>query len=178
MGKYTNIGRLDKKQQTELFIDFVKSVSALKSPVEAANYIKDLLSEAEVMILARRLQIARLLEDGLTYQQVNKETKASFTTIAKVHWWLQQYGEGYRLVLSRTKQEKVRDNFSPFSRLKRKFPLYFWPQILLKEIVNSANKKEKRRLMAVISKLKEKNKLTQDLEQFLNQQFKNSKKLQ
>lgn len=178
MGKYTNVTRLDKKQQTELFIDFVKSLGALKDSVEAANYIKDLLSEAEVMILARRLQIARFLSEGLTYKEIHNETKASFTTIAKVHWWFQQYGDGYRAVISRTKTKKGKNGYLSLGQMKRSFPLYFWPQILLKEIVKSANKKERERLIAVIKKLKEKNQLSKELERMLMLNSNTGKKLQ
>ena len=179
MGKYTNVARLSRKDQDELFIDFVKSVSALRNSVEAANYIKDLLSESEVLVLARRLQIARLLNKGFTYQEVNNTTKASYTTIAKVQWWLRQYGDGYRLVLERTQKDSERKpEVSGWPQLKRKYPMYFWPQILLSEIIKSANKKEKDRLYAVIKQMKEKTKLSKLIEQILNQDSHSRKILQ
>lgn len=171
MGKYTNVSRLSKQEQNELFLDFVKSIGSLHNSLEAANYVKDLFSEAEVLILARRLQIARLLSEGNSYQQVNKITKASYTTIAKVQWWLKLYGEGYRMVIGR--MEKKRDAESQeWKTLKRKYPLYFWPQILLGEIIKSANKKEKERLQKVITQLKEKSQLSKDLEQMLKKDLK------
>ena len=159
MGKYTNVDRLSKKEQDELFLDFVRSISSLRSSIEAANYIKDLLSESEVLMLARRLQIARLLNAGNTYEQVNKITKASYTTVAKVHWWLKLYGDGYRTVLKRAKNEPKEENLE-WKQLKRKYPMYFWPQILLNEIVKSATHKEKKRLDSVIRQLKEKSRLS------------------
>ena len=177
MGKYTNISRLSKAQRDELFIDFVKSVTSLRNSLEAANYIKDLLTESEVMILSRRLQIARLLDAGNTYEQVNKITKASYTTIAKVHWWLKLYGDGYRTVIKRTKEKTKSENLE-WGQLKRKYPIYFWPQILLSEIVKSANKREKIRLQKVIDQLQEKTKLNKDLELILRQNLNHSKILQ
>lgn len=171
MGKYTNVARLSKKIQEELFIDFVRSIASLNNSVEAANYIKDLLSESEVLMLARRLQIARLLSEGNTYHQIYKITKASFTTIGKVQTWLKLYGEGYRTVIGRT-QKTPKSESSSWSSLKRKYPMYFWPEILLKEIVKSASKREKERLSAVIQRLKEKTSLSKDLQKILEQEFK------
>lgn len=166
MGKYTNVARLSKSEQEELFIDFVRSVSTLHNSVEAANYIKDLLSEAEVLVLARRLQIARLLSEGNTYQQIHKITKASSTTIAKVHWWMNQYGEGYRTVIKRTESRPKQEN-GEWRKLKNRYPMYFWPQLLLEEVVKTANRRERRRLQEVIGKLKEKTRLSKDLEKIL-----------
>jgi hypothetical protein len=50
--------------------------------------------------------------------------------------------------------------------------MYFWPEILLKEIVKSASKREKERLSAVIQRLKEKTSLSKDLQKILEQEFK------
>lgn len=171
MGKFSAYSRLSQSDINELFADFAKALSTLKNSVETANFIKDILSEQEVIMLARRLQIARLLDGGLTYEQIKQAIKASETTIAKVHTWLKLYGDGYRLVLKRTKPERSASEFGQsWQKLKRKYPMYFWPELLLKEIVKSANKKEKQQLVAVIGHLKEKTKLSKELLEILNNQ--------
>lgn len=155
---------MTKSQIHGLFADFAKSLASLHNPVEAANFIRDLLSEQEVVMLARRLQIARFLQNGLTYAQIKKAMKASETTVAKVQTWLKFYGEGYRMVLSRTKSTGSKSDFeSPWNLVKRKHPIYFWPELLLREIVKSANKREKQRLLTVINQMKEKTKLSKEL---------------
>jgi transcriptional repressor NrdR len=70
MGKYAASKRMSRQEQEDLFIDFAKALSSVKNPVESANFIQDLLSEAEVVMLARRLQVARLLLDGCTYEEI------------------------------------------------------------------------------------------------------------
>lgn len=169
MGKYTASKKLSKQEQEELFVDFAKSLASVHNSVEAANFIRDLLSEAEVIMLARRLQIARLLMDGYTYEEIQKEMKASNTTVAKVQTWLNLYGEGYRMIVERTKS-KIKSSADPplsWSRAKRKYPMYFWPELLLKEIVNSANKREQQKLLKVIGALKQKTRLSKDLTKIL-----------
>ena len=44
-------------------------------------------------MLARRLQVARLLMNGYTYEDIEKEMKVINTTIAKVQTWLNLYGD-------------------------------------------------------------------------------------
>ncbi len=164
MGKFTNTRRLSKDQQNELFIRFSKALAAVKNPVEAANFIKDLFSEQEALMLARRLQIAELLNDGLTYEDIRKAMKVSHTTIAKVQTWLSLYGEGYRMVLKRTTEKTKNSELSrPWRTLKKSYPMYFWPQLLLEEIVKTANKREKQKLLNVVNGLREKTKLSNEL---------------
>jgi uncharacterized protein YerC len=161
--------KLNKKQQEELFIRFAKSLALLHGPMEIAQFLKDLLSEVEVLMFARRLQIAELLIAGETYLEISRHMKVSKGTIARVQTWLDLYGEGYRTVIGRLskhdKPGRVPDD--SFARVKRRYPAYFWPQLLLEEIVKSANKREKQRLQKVVSQLKEKTQLSKQLEKLL-----------
>lgn len=170
MGKYTASKRMSRQAQEELFINFAKALSSVRNSVEAANFIRDLLSEAEVVMLARRLQVARLLMNGYTYEDIEKEMKVSNTTIAKVQTWLNLYGDGYRTIVERTKNQVVAKNKEPlsWSKVKKKYPMYFWPELLLKEVVNSANRREREKLLKVVGALKEKTKLSKELMKILS----------
>ncbi len=143
-------------------------MATLGNPSDAAEFLKDLLSEAELLMLARRLQIAELLIEGLTYEQIRKEIKVSFGTIARVQTWLTLYGEGYRKILKRiAKKGKNSAGLSSFDKVKRKYPMYYWPELLLDEIVKSANKREKNRLQKIVEQLKDKTKLSRQLSSLL-----------
>lgn len=156
--------KLTKRQQEELFIKLARAVAYLHNPEEGAQFLKDLLSEPEVFMLARRLQIAELLIEGWTYEQIREELKVGWSTIAKVQTWLGLYGEGYRTVIQRiSKKEPTSGSSQPFSQLKRKYPIYFWPELLLEEIVKAANKREKQRLLKVVHQLKDKTQLSRQL---------------
>ncbi|MBL8030102.1 MAG: hypothetical protein JNN11_02540 [Candidatus Doudnabacteria bacterium] len=171
MGKFTNTTRLSKEEQNQLFITFAESLASLKNPLEAANFIRDLFSEQEALMLARRLQIAELIVEGLTYAQIRHEMKVSENTISRVKTWLELYGDGYRAVLKRiqVKPQVDREIAQPWNKLKRQYPMYFWPTILLDEIIKSANKKEKERLLRVVKSLREKTKLSVELHKLLSQ---------
>ncbi len=170
MSKFSATKKLSKQEQQELFIDFAKAIASVRNSVEAANFMKDLLSEAEVVMLSRRLKIARLLGNGYTYEQIQKAMRVSNTTITKVQTWLNLYGEGYRIVLKRTESKSQEHTDTPLSwaRLKKKHAMYFWPELVLKEIVSSSNKRERDRLIKVVEGLKEKTRLSKDLMKILS----------
>lgn len=177
MAKFKNFKRLSAKDKDELFIRFAQAVATLKNSTEVAEFIKDLLSEEEVWMLARRLKIAELLQEGFTYEQIRNSVKVSDTTIAKVHLWLKTYGNGYRTVISRTKKldPKPVDFNSPWRQLQNKYPMYFWPQIVLRQIVQSANSRERARLSKVVYELKGKTKLARQLENLLFNKYYHSR---
>ncbi len=169
MGKYDAKKHLTKEQQQELFIGFAKALAAIKNPVEAANFIKDLLSEGEVVMLARRLQIARLLLEDCTYQDIQREMKVSNTTIARVHTWLNLYGEGYRVIAGRIKEKPAKsdDGALSWSKVKKRYPMYYWPELVLDEIIRNANAKQRRKLTMALEQMKEKTKLSKELTRLL-----------
>lgn len=159
---------LTKSEKEKLFIEFAEALGTLRSPVEMAQFIKDLLSEHEISMLARRLQIAKLLHQGLTYQEIRETLRVGDGTIIRVQTWMQLFGDGYRTVLERTKHINAENHEkNSWSALKRKYPLYFWPQLLIEEIIKSANQRQKQRLKTVIDQMKEKTKINKELEQLL-----------
>jgi TrpR-related protein YerC/YecD len=167
---YNLTSKLSRGQQEELFIKLARSLAALPTAQESAELLKDLLSESEALMLARRLQIAELLIGGETYATIREETKASPGTISRVQTWLGLYGEGYRTVVKRMKHDQSESHKEvtlSFADAKRKYPMYFWPQLLLEELVKTANAREKARLKKVISQMKEKTQLSRQLNKLL-----------
>jgi uncharacterized protein YerC len=161
---------MSKAEQEDLFIQFAQAIAIIRSPVEAAKFIKDLLSDQEAIMLARRLQIANLLDQGHTYAEIQLAMPVSHPTIAKVQLWLQEFGDGFREVLRKARKNEPKietHEGSEWHRHKKKYPLYYWPSLLLEEVVKSANKKRKHQLRKVIEQLKEKTALTQHLKKLL-----------
>lgn len=167
---YTIKHKLSKQEQTELFVKLARSLSLLRSPQETAEFLKDLLSEAEVLMLARRLQIAEMLVDGQTYEQIKEVMKVGQSTIARVQTWLELYGEGYRTVIDRSRKYQPAvesDSGKLWAQHKRKYPMYYWPELLLEELVKSASKREKQRLLNVVEQLRDKTALSKELTKLL-----------
>src|SRR6185369_4538594 len=106
MARYSNHRKMSKAEQEDIFIQFAQAIASIRDPVEAAKFIKDLFSEQEAIMLARRLQIANLLDQGYTYEEVRWALPVSDPTIAKVQLWLQEFGDGFREVLKKTRKKE------------------------------------------------------------------------
>lgn len=73
----------------------------LKTRDEAQRFLRDLLTEQEILEFANRWQVAQMLYSAVPYLEIAKKTGMSSTTIARISRWLKQGRGGYRLMLSR-----------------------------------------------------------------------------
>ena len=177
--KYTDekprrIDKLSKGDHEDLLRDLVNAFCSLKSPTEAALFIQDLLTEREVKHVSKRLRVAKLLLEGGKYDEIGRGVHASYGTVAKVGAWLAQKGDGFRLVIQRLPEKtKVKDwrEYSQWDKFKRGHPMYFWPELILEDIVKSANKREKERLGKVLESLKDKSHLHKKLQELLDEDY-------
>jgi len=79
----------------------VKAFSSLRGNVEIKAFLRDLLTEAELVEFGNRLYAARMLEKDVHYDSIAEDTGLSSTTIARVQKWRKNGMGGYRTVLSR-----------------------------------------------------------------------------
>ncbi len=78
-------------------------IAKLNHPNEVQNFLYDVATPQEVVTLAQRFEIAKLLwTTPLSYQKIAQQTGASTTTVTRVARFLNQesFG-GYRSVLSK-----------------------------------------------------------------------------
>src|SRR5215212_7010989 len=87
--------------QTEDVQELVEAVAALRTPGEAASFLRDLCTLSELEAMAHRWQVAKLLDEGLPYLEVSRRAHASTTTVTRVAHWLRHGEGGYRLLLDR-----------------------------------------------------------------------------
>ena len=84
--------------------DLYDAVLSLKERAEAAAFLRDLCTLAEIRVFAERLAVARRLSKGMSYRAVADETGASTTTVTRVAHWLNHGQGGYRTVIERLKK--------------------------------------------------------------------------
>lgn len=94
---------LQKTQQTDRLFEAVLS---LESVEECYQYFEDLCTIKELQTLAQRMEVARMLDRGQSYQQAIASTGASSATISRVKRCLDYGAGGYRLVLDREKEAR------------------------------------------------------------------------
>ena len=78
-----------------------KAILSLRNAREAKKFLRDLLTEPEIREFSKRWYAARMLNKKVPYSAIERETKLSSATIARISKWLQQGMGGYRLMLDR-----------------------------------------------------------------------------
>jgi len=97
--------QIDKLRGQELDQLF-DAVLSLKNREECYQFFDDLATMNEIQSLTQRLAVARMLDDGETYQEIADKSKASTTTISRVKRALTYGSGGYRIVLDRLNRPK------------------------------------------------------------------------
>ncbi len=78
-----------------------EAILKLKTLDETRRFLRDLLTEEEIIEFGKRWQAAQLLYKKVPYSVVIKTTGLSSTTIARVSKWLNCGMNGYKLMLQR-----------------------------------------------------------------------------
>jgi len=85
----------------------------LKSSKDLSAFLDDLLTEEEILDLAQRIKIAKLILDGKTYDEIAEKVRASTSTVSKIGQIIKYGKGGFEKVLenksSRTFKKKFRN---------------------------------------------------------------------
>src|SRR3990170_6361209 len=82
---------------------------AAKDGSEVEEIIKAVLTFDERMKIGRRLQIAQLLNQGISYEEIKEQLKVGFTTINFVERSLRDHPDAYELINRR--EDKVEQEY-------------------------------------------------------------------
>lgn len=82
-------------------------MARLRSLDEAERFFRDLCTLSELEAMAHRWQVAKLLDEDLTYLEVAERARASTATVTRVAQWLRHGQGGYRLALDRRKRRAI-----------------------------------------------------------------------
>lgn len=94
-----------KDIHTEATKEFFKAILLLKDEEECRNFFEDICTVKELQDISQRLEVARMLDDGKSYQVVSKETGASTATISRVNRCLVYGSGGYKNVLEKLEEK-------------------------------------------------------------------------
>lgn len=124
---------LSENEKKKYLGDFYSMIALLKTRDEVKNFFKDLLTLSEVVMISRRIQIAIMLLEGKTYEEIRLKLKVGVATICQVEKWLNNGFGGYRKTIAQYKKEhKDKSDFDkygevPFSHgwTRKKYPLHY-----------------------------------------------------
>lgn len=94
-----------KNIHSEMTKDFFKALLLLKTEEDCRNFFEDICTVKELQDISQRLEVARMLDSGKSYQVVSKETGASTATISRVNRCLVYGSGGYKNILEKLESE-------------------------------------------------------------------------
>ncbi len=122
--------QINSKQKYIAIDNLFEVISALKTKQEIVKFFLGLFSQSESLMLARRIQIAKLLLDGLNYEDIRKALGVGNSTIQKTDLWLHGGDEKNASWLSTTilsaekkRLENGKSSYDPASLLN-KYPYH------------------------------------------------------
>ncbi|MBI5156254.1 hypothetical protein HZA45_03200 [Candidatus Peregrinibacteria bacterium] len=119
--------RLTPKELQSLETILWATVGAAKNTDSCIVFLKGLLTPSEQVMLARRIQIAKLLLQGATHLSIRQTLGVGWSTIDSVDRWLRGVYETYRLDGSRRNRGGKRPypQLGSFEYLRKKYPAHF-----------------------------------------------------
>lgn len=126
---------IDPKSKMKYLDLLWTSIAQLETREGVKMFFKDLLSQTEAIMLARRIEIARRLLEGESYEEIKAGLGVGQDTIARVQRWLTSGFGGYEKAVSGFQKELNRRFAKPsksgesvpysFNWMKQKYPLHF-----------------------------------------------------
>ncbi|MFW5980573.1 MAG: YerC/YecD family TrpR-related protein [Halanaerobiaceae bacterium] len=97
---------MTKSIDNEFTDQLFQAILSLQSKEECYQFFKDIATISEIKELGHRLEVAKMLKLGYTYNEIVDKTGVSTTTVSRVKRAL-EYGEnGYNLILERMGYEE------------------------------------------------------------------------
>lgn len=90
----------DKESLKELY----RAIASLQTEEECAAFFEDLCTIKETLDMSQRLQVAKMLREGVNYQTIVKKVGISTATISRVSRCIQFGSGGYEVALNRLKE--------------------------------------------------------------------------
>lgn len=80
--------------------DLFKIITRLKTEKQARNFLRDLLTEQEIIEFSNRWRAAKMLDKKISYSKISKATGLSSRTVARISKWLNSGMGGYKKMIA------------------------------------------------------------------------------
>lgn len=96
----------NSKFKREDIDELFEGILTLETVEDCYRFFEDICTVNEIHAIAQRLQVAKLLANKKTYNEIEQVTKASTATISRINKCLVYGAEGYTRVLERLEKKK------------------------------------------------------------------------
>ena len=92
-----------RNETIDALFDAILSLETLE---ECYDFFEDLCTVKEISDMAQRLEAAKLLLDGSTYEQIVKTVEISTATISRINRCIQYGTGGYRQTIEKVREKQ------------------------------------------------------------------------
>ncbi|MFP4698205.1 MAG: YerC/YecD family TrpR-related protein [Eubacteriales bacterium] len=96
---------MSKNIRTGAVDQLFKAVLCLDDIEECYSFFEDICTVNEILSLAQRFEVAKMLREQRTYLEIAEKTGASTATISRVNRSLNYGNDGYDMVFERIKDK-------------------------------------------------------------------------
>lgn len=96
---------MGKEIRTKAVEDLFEAILTLENEEECFKFFEDICTVNELLSIAQRYAVAKMLKDNCTYNVVAAETGASTATISRVNRSLNYGSDGYELVFKKLEEK-------------------------------------------------------------------------
>mgnify|MGYP002514906967 CR=1 FL=1 len=97
---------MGKSVRTQAVAELFEAILTLENEEECFDFFEDVCTVNELLSLAQRFEVAKMLKEGHTYMEVAEQTGASTATISRVNRSLNYGKDGYEMVFGRMKANR------------------------------------------------------------------------
>lgn len=97
---------MNNRLKNESIDRLFQAIVSIQNVEECYKLFEDICTINEIQSLAQRLEVAEMLNEHKTYNEICEKTGASTATISRVNRALNYGAEGYHMVMSRLSSKK------------------------------------------------------------------------
>jgi TrpR-related protein YerC/YecD len=97
LAMYRDVTKVWQDKSAQQLAEALTSISDKQT---MQNFLRDVMTEKEIIEISARLEAAKMLSDGKKYTEIVAKTKLSSRTVARISEWLQNGCNGYKVVLN------------------------------------------------------------------------------
>ncbi|MFR0902307.1 MAG: YerC/YecD family TrpR-related protein [Anaerovoracaceae bacterium] len=104
----------DSKLKRDDIDELFEAILTLRDVEDCYRFFEDICTINEIHSISQRLQVAKLLSEKKTYTEIEAQTSASTATISRINKCLVYGADGYKRVLERLSEKKMKNSFQLF----------------------------------------------------------------
>ncbi len=94
------IKEVNRVWNTDSAQQLARVMTSISDKADMQNFLRDVMTEKEIVEISARLEAARMLTNGEKYKEITKQTKLSSRTVARINDWLKNGCKGYPVALN------------------------------------------------------------------------------